>query len=111
MWVKDVLGQPTHADDNQRHEKLTRAILAYCVEHPDAKDTVDGILRWWFPDGAARWRVDEVKSALETLTARGWLTSRKLQQFDEIYGVSKEKITEIKAYLSGSGAMPKAPAC
>ena len=107
MRVKDVLGQPTHADDeSQRQEELTRAILKYCVEHPDAKDTVDGILRWWFPAGEARWRVDEVKAALKSLTANGWLISRKLQQAEEIYGISKEKMTEIQAFLSGSGAMP-----
>jgi hypothetical protein len=108
--VKDVLGQPTHAaDENQRQEQLTRAILRYCVEHPDAKDTVDGILRWWFPAGEANWRADEVKAVLQTLTAKGWFSSRKLQQTEEIYGISKEKMTEIQAFLSGSGATAKEP--
>jgi hypothetical protein len=108
MRVKDVLGQPTHADnESQRQEELTRAILKYCVEHPDAKDTVDGILRWWFPAGEAHWRLDEVKITLKILTAKGWLTSRKLQQADDVYGMSKEKLTEIQAFLSGSGATPK----
>jgi hypothetical protein len=108
VQVKDVLGKPTHAAD-ERQEKLTRAILKYCVEHPDAKDTVDGILRWWFPAGEGHWRAGEVKSALKTLTAKGWMTSRKVQQAEEIYGISKEKITEIEKVLSGSADAAKEP--
>ena len=108
--VKDVLGKPTHAaDEHQRQEKLTRAILKYCVEHPDAKDTVDGILRWWFSAGEEHWQIDEVRAALKALTANGWLTSRKLQQADEIYGISKERVTEIQEFLSGKAEMPKEP--
>ena len=105
-----MLGRPTHATDKkQRQEELTRAILEYCVEHPDAKDTVDGILRWWFPAEETRWHSDEVTTALKALTANGWFTSRKLQQTDEIYGMNKEKLTEIQEFLSGSAASPKEP--
>lgn len=98
---KDVLGQPTHAVDYKiRRETLTRAILRYCVEHPDAKDTVDGILRWWFAAGKAHWRVDEVKTVLGVLTTKGWLTSRKVQQSEEIFSINKEKVAEIEKFLS-----------
>ena len=101
--MKNVFGQSTHSDEeNQRQQKLTREILTYCVEHPDAKDTVEGILTWWFPAGAARWRVEEVKTALRLLTAQGWLTSRSMRHSEEIYGLTKEKVAEIRMFLSGS---------
>ncbi|MGH7875018.1 MAG: hypothetical protein ACREQO_22725 [Candidatus Binatia bacterium] len=93
-----------------RQEQLRHAILSYCVEHPDAKDTVEGILYWWFRAAASpRWRNTEVKQALESLIAEGWLTSRKLRQSDEIYGVKKEKLVEIETYLrrSGGGVKPR----
>jgi hypothetical protein len=106
--VKDVLGKPTHAAA-ERQEKLTRAILKYCVEHPDAKDTVDGILRWWFPAGEGHWRVDEVNSALTALTAKGWMTSRKVQHAEEIYGISKQKIPEIQIFLNSSAGAAREP--
>lgn len=98
---KNVLGHPTHAVDNKlRQETLTRAILLYCIEHPDAKDTVEGILRWWFPAGKAHWRIDEVKSVLGILTTKGWLASRKVQRSEDIFSINKEKMTEIEKFLS-----------
>lgn len=96
--MKKVLA-PRQADETQRHERLTYAILAYCVEHPDAKDTLEGIFNWWFRAGEARWRIDEVQTALEDLTAKGWLTRRSMRPSEVIYGFNKEKIAEIETFL------------
>jgi len=78
---------------------LTRELLTYCVEHPDGKDTVEGIRRWWFPGEESTWGVDEVRNALESLTKRQWLISRTIRQSEEIYGLNKEKLKEIKNFL------------
>jgi hypothetical protein len=101
--VKNVLGQPTHSEiKNQRQQELTRHILAYWIEHPDAKDTAEGIFNWWFRAYEPRWRMDEVKAVLDDLTARGWLTRRRMRQSEVIYGLIKETITEIKTFLTAS---------
>ncbi|MGE5217825.1 MAG: hypothetical protein ACM3SP_12560 [Chloroflexota bacterium] len=86
---------------------MARSLLAYCVEHPDAKDTVEGIQRWWFTTGQTSWGVDEVRNALESLTARKWLTRRTVRQAEEIYGVNKEKLDEIKSFLRFLKVDPK----
>jgi hypothetical protein len=98
--VKNVLGKPTHTEtEAQRSRRLKRELLNYCIEHPDAKDTVEGILSWWFRAGAARWRVDEVKTVLDELTAMGWLSSRSIRQTEVIYGLNKDKAPEIVKFL------------
>ena len=102
-----MLAPLPQADENQRQEKLTHAILAYCVEHPDAKDTVEGIFNWWFRGSEARWRSDEVETSLEALTAQGWLTRRSMRRAEVIYGVNKEKIAEIEAFLRRSSPWRK----
>lgn len=91
-----------------RQEELRRAILTYCAAHPDAKDTAEGIVNWWFPATSPPWSHAEVKQALDGLIAEGWLTRRKLRQSNAIYSVNKEKIAEIENYLSrsASGAKP-----
>jgi len=107
--VKNVLGQPTHTEtQHQRHLRLKRELLTYCIEHPDAKDTVEGILRWWFSAGEVSRRADDVKAALDELTAKGWLTSRKIRQSEVIYGLNKDKAAEIRRFLRHSGADPRA---
>jgi hypothetical protein len=34
---------------------VIRHILQYLIDHPDAKDTTQGILRWWLVGGIAAW--------------------------------------------------------
>jgi hypothetical protein len=98
--VKYSLGQPTFTKNpNTRQEKLEREILAYYAAHPDAKDTPSGILKWWFPANPSRWRIEEVATALESMTARGWLTSRRMRQAEQIYSLNKEKLGEIRIFL------------
>jgi hypothetical protein len=99
--VKYSLGQPTFTrNPNTRQEKLEQEILAYYVAHPDAKDTPGGILKWWFSTNPSRWRIEEVATALGSMTARGWLTSRKMRQAEQLYSLNKEKLDEITIFLS-----------
>jgi hypothetical protein len=79
-------------------------ILRYLIEYPEAKDTTNGILRWWFPRGGVdRVEEEEVQEALDTLVARGWLTQRQTITSQKLYGMNKEKLEEIKLFLRALG--------
>jgi hypothetical protein len=78
-----------------------REILRYLIDHPDAKDTIQGILQWWLPGGLVIWEEEDVREALELLVAKGWLTQRQTTPSQKIYGVNTEKLEEIKAFLRG----------
>ncbi len=61
-----------------REEHLTEivdAILRYLDSHPDAADTVEGIAKWWLPDG---WCADtrSVQLALTRMEAQGLVHRR-----------------------------------
>jgi hypothetical protein len=81
---------------------VIRKILFYLIKHPDAKDTIDGILKWWVPDIHRGWREEEVRQALGFLTSKGWLTARKIAASQKVYGLNKDKLLEIKEYLENS---------
>jgi hypothetical protein len=78
---------------------VIQQILRYLIEHPDAKDTVQGILRWWLPKDPVERSEEEVQEVLEVLVARGWMTKRQTITSQELYGMNKEKLNTIQAFL------------
>jgi len=80
--------------------RVSREILYYLIEHPDAKDTMKGILKWWMPKGYVERGAKEIQQALDDLVMQGWLTTwAKDFQKERIFGVNKTRLTEIKAFL------------
>ena len=79
---------------------VVREILRYLVEHTDAKDTVDGIFKFWLPKGAVKQGRKEVQKALDFLvTKKGWLTEKNVPSSDKLYGLNKDYLGEIKVFL------------
>jgi hypothetical protein len=78
---------------------VIRHILHYLTKHPDAKDTIQGILRWWLPGGIVKWEEEAVQNALDALVARGWLTKRQTTSSQQLFGMNKEKLEEIELFL------------
>ncbi len=59
---------PPDASDRTRP---SAEILRYLRAHPQAADTVDGIVMWWLPRQRYEEAVDRVQHALDDLVARG----------------------------------------
>ena len=79
--------------------ELVHEILGYLIEHPDAKDVPEGILKWWLPEGQAEWGKEDVQKALDSLTSKGWLTERKATPSKKFYGINKDQLEEIREFL------------
>ena len=50
-------------------EQLTEEILQYLVEHPNAQDTVKGVVTWWLLDRPVKPRTAAVEEVLNRLVA------------------------------------------
>ena len=74
-------------------------ILRYLTKHPNAKDTMPGILRWWLPKRDVEWQEEEVQQTLDGLVARGWVTQRRTTPARTLYGLNKAKLDEIERFL------------
>jgi hypothetical protein len=86
-------------EPTDRRQALMREILQYLTAHPDAKDTVDGILKWWLPSHPIEWEKEEVQETLDHFVSKGWLAVRPLSLSRELYCVKKEQLKEIKRFL------------
>jgi len=51
--------------------RIVYQILAYLTEHPQAQDTLEGILEWWLPEEQSKSRTGQVKEALGVLEHTG----------------------------------------
>jgi hypothetical protein len=86
-------------------EQVIRGILQYLIEHPDAKDTAEGIAKWWLAGTDAESKKKQVQNALDCLTARGWLTKRETSRREKIYGLNRNLLPEIRGFLRIQGTL------
>ena len=71
-------------------------ILAYLVEHPEARDTLEGILEWWLLERKIKRQKDQVKKALTELVARGLILEHKGGNSQTQYRINQSKYKEIQ---------------
>ncbi len=81
-------------------DELIEEILRYVVAHPRAKDTIDGIEKWWLPTSKKREGKRRIEEALNLLSAKGWLNARSSPQSETIYSLNENSLEEIKAFLT-----------
>jgi hypothetical protein len=93
-------------DQPEGDEQVIRGIIQQCIKYPDRKDTIEGILKWWLPEGRVEWRKEEVQKAFDLLVSKGWLTKRGTVPSKEIYGINKDRLQEIRSFLQHSDASP-----
>lgn len=80
-------------------EELIAEILRYVVAHPNAKDTIDGIQKWWLPKNIKPEGKRKTEEALNFLAAKGWLNARSSPQAETIYSLNENCSAEIDAFL------------
>jgi hypothetical protein len=94
------------ADEDKQQIMMVREIMSYWLERPDAKDTIEGIEKWWLRKNVPQRRRIDVQRALDYLTANGWLIKREIGASIDLYGINPTRSDEIKEFL-GSSAAPE----
>ena len=70
-------------------------ILAYLVEHPEAQDTMEGIVEWWLLEQRIKHQIAKVKTALAELVNMGLVLERKEWDGRVHYRIDRSKATEL----------------
>lgn len=77
---------PVASDESE----IRRSLLAYLQAHPQAADTLRGIINWWLPlqrYESSRQRIEQV---LVRLVAEGLLRRDKLPDGEALYTLGKD---------------------
>ncbi len=73
---------------NEKQEDISRIIVDYIRKHPDARDTLVGITRWWLHLEKIESSVSDVSIALETLIKEGVIERQLIGGDKPIYRIS-----------------------
>lgn len=73
--------------------EVERAVMGYLGAHPDAADTLDGIVDWWLPQQRYETERRRIDAALRTLVARGLLRRSGLPGGTELYALNDVRNT------------------
>jgi len=80
-------------------------ILDHFVKSPDAKDTDEGIHKFWLSSNSMNRGIGEVRKALDYLVAtKKWMIKSPKGSSEPLYGVAKERLEEIKEFLQQSAS-------
>jgi hypothetical protein len=74
-------------------------ILAYLQVHPQARDTREGILRWWILEQRIREETRKVEQALTELVRDGLLCRIQACDGRNHFGLNAAKLDEIRDLL------------
>ena len=90
------MDRPGVSEDNN---VVAWLILGYLCSHSDAKDTAEGIGRWWLRGEGVDVDMDVVRGALDYLVKRGWLTATGGSAGRALYGLNKNRQYVLRQFL------------
>jgi hypothetical protein len=93
----------SHGVENQ-NRPLADEVLDYLVQHPQARDTMEGIVEWWLLEQRIRSAIAEVEAALRDLVSRDFVIARECQDGHTYYGLNRAKEREIRRHLRTGAA-------
>jgi hypothetical protein len=87
----------------EHNDALAWLILGYLHCHPDAKDTVDGVEKWWLNSREIRIDAIAVQGSLDQLVKSGWLVSYQRKGTGVVYGLNRTRREKLRRFLDTNG--------
>ncbi|MGE0883023.1 MAG: hypothetical protein AB7P14_05735 [Blastocatellales bacterium] len=78
---------------------VAQTILGYLLEHPDAQDTLEGIVQWWVLERQTKHWIAQVQDALSKLTEEGLILEKKGPDCKTHYRVNRRKLARVRKKL------------
>ena len=86
----------------EHNDAVAWLILGYLSSHPDAKDTVDGVEKWWLNDMEINMDARTVRGSLDHLVKLGWLVSYQRQGTGMVYGLNRDRRERLRQFLQST---------
>ena len=83
--------------------EVAREILAYLSDHPEARDTLEGIVHWWMLERKIRSQIALVREAIKELVEEGFLLEEPIPGAKKSYQVNLKRQDEIQRLVRTAG--------
>jgi len=80
-------------------------ILGYLCSHPDAKDTAEGVEKWWLNGQEINVNARVVRGSLDYLVRLGWLVSSERQGSGMVYGFNGDRRNKLRQFLQSTSTL------
>jgi hypothetical protein len=85
--------------NNSSNDVVAWLILGYLCSNPEAKDTAEGVEKWWLNDMEINLDARDVQGALDCLVRLGWLVSSERQGTGMVYGLNGDRRDRLRQFL------------
>ena len=79
--------------------ELAAEILEYLAEHPDAQDSLEGIVEWWLLERRLKRKTQLVKEVLADLVSQGLVQQSQNRDAPSRYRLNPSRAEEIQGLL------------
>ena len=86
----------------EHNDALAWMILGYLLPNPDAKDTVDGIEKWWLNSLEIGRDARTVRGSLDHLVKLGWLVAYQRLGSGVVYGLNRDRREKLRRFLESA---------
>ncbi len=86
-------------DLNRTEVEIARRLLSYLLRHPEARDTIEGMTRWWLLEEEIHERLIDVSQGLSSLVKEGLVLEERRGTSLPLYRLNPDKKGEIKTLV------------
>jgi hypothetical protein len=84
---------------NEKKEELAEEILRYLIDHPNAQDTLKGIVTWWLLERTIKNQTALVKEVLDKLVADGLVIAQQGSDSQILYKINRHRRRKIVSLI------------
>ena len=92
-------------DANANYDLAAWLILGYLCSHPDAKDTAEGVEKWWLNGKGTHIDPKVLRAALAYLVKLGWLVATERKGSGMVYGLNLDRRKKLRQFLENSDSV------
>jgi len=89
----------------EHNDVVAWVILGYLFSHPDARDTAEGVEKWWLNGQEINVNARVVRGSLDYLVRLGWLVSSDRQGSEMVYGLNGDRRNKLRQFLEGTSSV------